>query len=359
MAQYIIQKVLFFNGERLPMLIDTKSGIPDYWATLFSITQYRSKSLAANTIEQILRQLILLNIFINNEAIDLDKRILQGKLLHLHEIESLCDLCKLYVKDITPTIKKTTSPKVPTLASLEKFRLNTNNKPINTVSSGTTGNRIRTIKDFLLWRADTHITTLDEHDAVFSILSESKKIINTNMSSRIPKSSHGSQVNAPEGLSQEEIALLFATINRNSETNPWKNTFTKMRNELLILWLYQFGVRKGELLSLKVSDIDFKTQTFKLLRRADDPQDSRRNQPVLKTRERKIAIPQKVLALTRDYVINHRSFLPEAKKHEFLFVASKSGLAMSLDSVNKIFSKLKETYPDGFKRLSPHILRHT
>jgi integrase len=179
------------------------------------------------------------------------------------------------------------------------------------------------------------------------------------MISRIPKSSYGSQVNAPEGLSKEEITLLFETINRHSKTNPWKNTFTKIRNELLILWLYHFGARKGELLSLKISDINFKTQTFDLVRRADDSKDSRINQPLLKTRERRIAIPEKILTLTRDYIINHRSFLPQAKKHEFLFVASKSGLAMSLDSVNKIFSKLKETYPDSFIRLSPHVLRHT
>jgi len=359
MSHYIIQKVLFSNGERLPMLIDSQSGIPDYWVTLFSITQYRSKSSATNTIEQILRQLMLLNIFLNNETIDLDERIFQGKLLHLHEIENLCDLCKLYVKDITPTPKKTSLPKVPKLASLEKFRSSPSHKPINTVSSDTTGNRIRTIKDFLLWRADIHFTQLNEKDSVFNILNESKKILQTNMTSRIPKSSHGSQVNAPEGLSQEEITLLFETINRHSETNPWKNTFTKIRNELLILWLYQFGVRKGELLSLKISDINFQTKTFDLVRRADDSNDSRINQPVLKTRERRIAIPQKILELTRDYIINHRTLLPHAKKHEFLFVASKSGLAMSLDAVNKIFTKLKETYPNTFTRLSPHILRHT
>ena len=359
MSQYIIQKVLFSDGERLPILIDSKSGMPDYWATLFSITRYRSKSLAANTIEQILRQLMLLNIFLNNEAINLDKRILQGKLLHLYEIENLCDLCKLYIKDITQTTKKTSTPKVPKLASLEKFRSTPSPKPINTVASDTAGNRIRTIKEFLLWRANIHITHLDEKDDVFQILKESKALLDTNMTSRIPKASCDSHTNTQKGLSPEEITLLFETINRNSKINPWKNTFTKIRNELLILWLYHFGVRKGELLSLKISDIDFKTQTFDLIRRADDSQDPRTNQPVLKTKERRLAIPQKILELTRDYIINHRALLPQAKKHEFLFVASKSGLAMSLDTVNKVFSKLQETYPDGFKRLSPHILRHT
>ncbi len=37
---YTIKKVMFTTGERLPMLIDNETGFPDYWNTLFSITQH-------------------------------------------------------------------------------------------------------------------------------------------------------------------------------------------------------------------------------------------------------------------------------------------------------------------------------
>lgn len=362
MTEYIIKRVLFSDGERLPMLIESETGIPDYWSTLFSITQYRAKGQAANSIEQILRQLMLLNIFLKHysiEGINLEERIVQGKILHLYEIESLCDLCKLFLEDINSDINNKPSPQAITTSSLEKFRTNNSKKQIRTVSSDTTGNRIRVIRDFLVWRANLHMTKLQEEVLTFKMLKESRDLLKSSMTSRIPNSSGDSPINAPMGLSEEETSLLFEAVNRHSPANPWKNEFTKVRNELMILWLYSFGPRKGELLSLKISDIDFRSETFDFIRRADDPDDPRLRQPVLKTRERRIAIPKKILRLTHDYIINHRVHLPQAKKHEFLFVASKTGAPMSLDTVNKIFSKLKKTYPDAFEKLSPHILRHS
>ncbi len=344
------------------MLVDIATGVPDYWSTVFSITQYRSKGQAANSIERILRQLMLLKIFLRNHSLEktnLEKRILEGKLLHLHEIESLCDLCKLFLEDINADANNRQSTQTFTPRSLEKFRTRDSKKQIRTVSSSTAGNRIRVIRDFLVWRAHIHMTKLQEDDLTFKMLKESTDLLKLNMTSRIPRSSHTSPINKPMGLSKEETALLFEAINQHSPANPWKDQFTKVRNELIILWLYQFGARKGELLGLKISDINFQSETFDFVRRADDPEDPRIRQPVLKTHERRIAMPKKIIDLTRNYIINHRAYLPQAKKNEFLFVASKTGAPMSLDTVNKIFSKIKETYPDAFKRLSPHILRHS
>jgi len=363
MTEYIIKRILFSDGERLPMLIDSKTGMPDYWSNLFSITQHRSKGQAANTIEQVLRQLMLFNIFLkhySSENIDLEERIVQGKLLHLHEIENLCDICKLFLEDINNDMHKRPLPKNISLSSLEKFRTSNSKKQIRTVSSDTTGNRIRVIRDFLIWRANVSLTKLQEEDLTFNRLKESRDLLKSNMTSRIPSSSKDSSTSgAPMGLSEEETSLLFEAVNRHSPANPWKNEFTKIRNELLILWLYQFGVRKGELLSIKISDINFQSETIVLERRADDSEDPRINQPLIKTLGRKLAIPKKMIRLTHDYIINHRKHLPQVKKHEFLFVASKTGAPMSLDAVNKVFSKLKETYPDAFEKLSPHILRHS
>jgi integrase len=161
------------------------------------------------------------------------------------------------------------------------------------------------------------------------------------------------------GLSEEAIYKLFEVVDRGSPYNPWKNNFTKIRNELLILWLFQFGLRRSELLGLKMSDLDFRSETFNIIRRPDDPEDPRLNQPTQKTFGRKIAMPKKIVRLTLDYITKHRTALPQAGRHEFLFVASKTGSPMSLDSVNKVFSKLKESYPDTFTNLTPHILRHT
>jgi hypothetical protein len=363
MTPYYIKKVLFSSGERFPMLIEKESGMPDYWSTVFSISQHRSKGDAVNTIEQVLRSLMLLKIFLKNyslEGIDLKKRLQQGNLLHLHEIESLCDTCKLPLKEICTdiTVSQKSKRSINT-RSLEKFRSNTSKKQIITISSDATGNRIRVIKNFLVWITNIHMAKLPERDMTFMLLKDARDFVESTLNSRIPGTSHNSSENAPMGLSEEAIYKLFEVVDRGSPYNPWKNNFTKIRNELLILWLYQFGLRRSELLGLKISDLDFRSETFNIVRRPDDPEDPRLNQPTQKTYGRKIAIPKKIVRLTLDYITKHRTALPQAGRHEFLFVASKTGSPMSLDSVNKVFSKLKKSYPDISENLTPHILRHT
>lgn len=363
MTPYYIKKVLFSTGERFPMLIDKETGIPDYWCTVFSITRHRSKGDAVNTIEQVLRSLMLLKIFLNNyslEGIDLEKRLEHGKILHLHEIESLCDTCKLPLKEICMdiTVAEKSKQSINT-SSLEKFRSNTSKKQVITISSAATGNRIRVIRDFLVWMVDIHMAKLPERDMTFILLKDAKELVKSTLESRIPSASGNSSKSAPMGLSEEAIDKLFEVVDRGSPYNPWKNNFTKSRNELIILWLYQFGLRRSELLGLKISDLNFQSETFNIVRRADDPEDPRLNQPLVKTHGRKITMPNKIVRLTLDYITKQRTRLPQAHTHEFLFVASKTGAPMSLDTVNKVFSKLKENYPDILGSLTPHILRHT
>jgi integrase len=51
--------------------------------------------------------------------------------------------------------------------------------------------------------------------------------------------------------------------------------------------------------------------------------------------------------------------LTGAKKHPFLFVASRTGNPMSLAAVAKLFNELREKAPSLPESLSAHVLRHT
>lgn len=362
MIDYNIKTVRFSNGERFPMLVESQTGIPEYWITLYSMTQLRAKGLAVNTINQVLRHLMLFMFFSKNhytEEIDLDKRLTEGKLLNLHEIENLCDICKLPYKDLTQENISTISSKTIQKNSLEQFRSSRTSKKITTVDTRTAAQRIRAIRDFLLWRARIFLSKHPDFGLKILSLNDSIKTTEIGFNSRIPKHSISSPIHAKKGLSEDELNLLFSIINRNSDSNPWESNFTRVRNELMVLWLYEFGLRRGELLSMKVSDINFQSETFLVLRRPDDPDDPRTHQPLVKTRERKLAMSKEILNLTSEYILKYRSLLPNAKYHEFLFVADKSGKPMSAIAFNKIFSKLKESNPNLPKDLSPHVLRHT
>ena len=362
MTAYNIKTVRFSTGERFPMLVESQTGNPDYWITVYSMTQLRAKGLAVNTISQVLRHLILFMFFSKNhysEEIDLDKRLAEGKLLELHEIESLCDICKLPYKDYTLETTSNISNRTIKLNSLEQFRRASTPKRIASVDTQTVAHRIRAIRDFLTWRSKTFLSKHPNFGLKTLSLNDTIKLTISAFDSRIPKHRTSSPIHSRKGLSKDELGLLLSIINRTSVLNPWKGDFARIRNELMILWLCEFGLRRGELLSLKISDIDFRSETFLVLRRPDDPDDPRLNQPLVKTRERKLLMSKEILNLTSEYIFKYRSTLPNAKYHEFLFVADKSGKPMSAIAINKIFSKLKEINPSLPKDLSPHVLRHS
>jgi len=364
MTPYFIKTILFPSGERLPILIEKESGMPDYWSTLFVITHSRANNLSPNTIEQILRHLIILKIYLkyfHSEVIDLEQRFKKGLLLHTYEIESLCDICKMRLEDLNKMCISTNyqSKEKNPVTFFEAVRSSNSREPFKSVNEESTANRIRTIRDYLVWLSTIYLSRLNERDIRFQLLKDSIDSVKSTLTARIPNISHNTFVDAPKGLSKEAIEQVFNIIKRNSEDNPWKNIYTQVRNELLILWIYQFGLRRSEVLNLKISDIDFRSITCVILRRPNDPSDPRKNQPRVKTGERKLDIPKKLLSLTQDYILNYRTHLPESKKHEYLFVAAKSGKPMSLDTLNKVFSQLKSALPNLTEKLTPHILRHT
>lgn len=358
---YKIKLILFPNGERFPLLLHSITGKPDYWCTLYSITQLRAKGRAVATIEQTIRNILLFKIIINklnlNEEI-LKQRFKEGWILHLHEIEGLTEQCKLFIKDILDNTPPSSSSQ-HLLKSLEKYRAKNSNKIFNTVDPNTTGNRIRDIRDFLDWWVNAHLAKFKINSLIHTKLIDSKVFVKQNLNSRIPKTANNNSFSGREGLPKNIQALLLEMTKHDSATNPWKSEFTKIRNELLFLWLLHFGVRRGELLNLKITDINFQEETFYILRRADDPDDPRKNQPNVKTRGRKLAMPKEIVNLTYRYIINYRAKLPNSKRHEFLFVADKTGQPLSKIAVNKIFEQLKHANKLLPKDLSAHILRHT
>ncbi len=364
MTTYYIKKLLFSDAERFPMLLESKTATPDYWITIYSMTQLRSRNNAESTINQELTHLKLLMFFLKNnynEEINLNKRLEAGKILALHEIEALCDNCKLFYKDIIKKDSSNLSNKNINLnmKSLEKNRAINNSTRMKTVDPETTAHRIRAIRDYIIWRSKGFLSRNPELGLNTLSLNDAIKLVESTFTARIPKSSPPSPINAKKGLSEEELNILFSLVDKNSDTNPWKSNFAKIRNELIILWLYNLGLRRGELLNLKISDIDFQSGTFVVLRRPDDENDPRVNQPLVKTKERKLAIPTKILNLTREYIIGVRGELREAQYHTYLFIADRSGKPMSLSTLSKVFFKLKDTSLDLPRDLSPHTLRHS
>lgn len=354
---YIVRTLILASGERLPILMDTRAGTPLFAPTIYSLTQLRGRNLAANTIEQSLRSIMVLLLFLEQREIDLEARLREGLILDMAEIESLANACKLHVSDMVTAPQVVSKP--ARVTSIESYRMRPATVGPKSVDGNSAANRIRGITDYLSWLAKTQLLKFPAGNPAFLALEAKRQMVVEAFKARIPASGSRNVLDARMGLSSGAAARLLSVIARNSPENPWSGEFARCRNELIFRWLYAFGLRRGELLNVKVSDIDFRKETITVVRRADALEDPRRQQPNVKTRDRVLPIPPDLCRLTHEYVMNARRRWAGARKHEYLFVADKTGAPMSLSALNKCFVFLRSRIPDLPDDLSPHVLRHT
>lgn len=127
--------------------------------------------------------------------------------------------------------------------------------------------------------------------------------------------------------------------------------------------MYETGMRSGEILALKIEDIDWHSGKICVVRRHDDPDDPRRRQPVVKTCERDIPISQEFVRQLRAYVMDVRSKVPNANQRPFLFVRLKSGKdqghPLSDSSFrNRVLGPAISTDSELFNEICRHGFRH-
>lgn len=97
-----------------------------------------------------------------------------------------------------------------------------------------------------------------------------------------------------KSLDKEQLDSLFSILAPSSNLNPFSEKVQK-RNNLIFLFLHCFGLRAGELLNLRIGDIDFSESTIAIRRRANDKTDPRVYQPLVKTCERKLIDDTKLM----------------------------------------------------------------
>ncbi|MDA8258994.1 MAG: tyrosine-type recombinase/integrase [Betaproteobacteria bacterium] len=326
---------------------------------VFALTEVRGKNLAANTIGNVLRAVMAFQLFLDARSIDLDARLGTGNVLSLGEAEDLARLCRLPLADLAGLSCAGGAVAAAKVSSLEQARMKAQTDSPPQVDPGVTATRLHYIRAYIAWLARERLSRHGLDPAVAARLRDSAQLVSDALESRIPRKSSRASLEQREGLSDEDVAELLRVTDPHSPENPWRDQHTRYRNALLVRWLLRLGLRIGEALGVRNSDIVAYRGEVTIHRRADDPDDPRRNQPQTKTRARVLPLDAELLAQTQAYILNHRRGLPEAKKHPFLFVASRTGRPMSVAAAEKVFRELRKACPSLPKWLSPHVLRHT
>ena len=123
---------------------------------------------------------------------------------------------------------------------------------------------------------------------------------------------------------------------------PFEDNFEGKRDKLIIELLYTTGIRRAELIGLKVKDVDYRAMTIKVL--------GKRN------KERIIPLLEGTKDLFLEYNLE-RSALKETQDEAYIFLSGK-GNKMYETLVYRIINKYFSLVSAKVKK-SPHILRHT
>ena len=171
------------------------------------------------------------------------------------------------------------------------------------------------------------------------------------------------QVDHPENPWADPPKLLEALNVAKQASNPREEKriqtilagklAVRLRNRLIVDLLSQFGMRRGELLELKVSNLQ--GESLFIHRQPDVSEDPRKYAPLRMTRGRKLLAYPDLQAQWFDYA-RIRGKLPGALKHPFLLVNHRDGSPLSSPAVTRIFSELRKVV--GLpSNLTPHHLR--
>jgi integrase len=352
---YRIETVVFESGERFPMLVDNESGSPLFDPTVFALSKYRNANEATNTIEQVLRGVMILCLFVDHRGIDLGTRVREGEFLSIDEVDDFGRYAG------TPLILINRKPEAQSREASRRMGRQANvlrlmrRLPaaghLPTVDQNTKAIRLRYTTAYLRWlcqREASHLAAPLEHAAYMERAHEILRALEA----RIPRVAPRSR----EAISPEEREELVRVVDPASPNNPWPDPFIRLRNQLIVHWGLGVGLRRGEFLSMTVKQVETQFLRATITRQPDNKRDPRRRQPTTKTKGRVVHLGEALALLTINY-IRARAAIPAARRHGFLLIA-RDGKPMSMSSLTKVFAVLRRKCPKAGKRLSMHVLRH-
>ncbi|PHM54150.1 site-specific integrase [Xenorhabdus hominickii] len=141
------------------------------------------------------------------------------------------------------------------------------------------------IADYLKWLAEI-ITTNPSKNMKIEIDAMYKNI----KSHRLKKKGRSEISREDKGLDSHLLKEVMEVSKPGHDNNPYQGYSLQVRNAAIIALLHYLGIRRGELLNLRIDDIDFVANEIRIVRRTDSFVDHRVYQPLVKTEERILLI---------------------------------------------------------------------
>lgn len=322
------------SGDQLPLLVN-EDGLPIPSPNEFIIGR---RSLSTNTLTRNLRELAVLYNWLINQKINLHDRILSEDFFSEAEIKGSL------------------------IESIRREQNSKNNVKKIAISPHTFNQRLTTIRQYIAWCFDIELGSCPLTDARFDRIREHKN--------RVLKWLENSFINAPpinkkihKGLSIDESRFLINILNPENPNSFGRDPAVRFRNYVATIIMLYYGLRPGELLSLRVEDIQIGAiSNIRVERRLPDPFDKRKPRPQIKRNGRVLVIEDISFVRCLDkYIMTWREELENnSKKSTDYLILSDEGEPLSQPSIVQFYQVLRNRYPDNLpSHLTAKALRHT
>lgn len=165
-----------------------------------------------------------------------------------------------------------------------------------------------------------------------------------------------------KGLTDQERERLLQVMHPSSVENPFANEAIKLRNYIILLLGLEMGLRRSEMLLIKLSDISWHKKELSVVNLENEGIDPRTLAPQFKTHERILVMGDELLFAIKTYVDTYRTNKnrpPAAKEHPFLLISHRrnEGKPLSVKALDGIFPRASSATPE-LTHVHPHLLRH-
>ncbi|HBP29732.1 MAG TPA: integrase [Advenella kashmirensis] len=319
------------SAEQIPIILDATS-LPVVLPNEFILTR---RSLSTNTLVRNLRELAVLYRWLEKGQCELSAKLLARSSFNEAELKG---------------------------GLVEALRICQVNGRIGVVSPNTFNQRLTTIRQFMGWCMDVLTSQLPMSSQDYERLRERKSFL--------IKTLDGSFMSAPpmrksirKGLNDTEVAFLLDVLNPEAQQGFGRDSAVKFRNYVSVCLMLFCGLRPGELLSLRVEDVQVGAiSAIKVERRPADLLDTRRPRPQIKRNGRVIPIESRQLAFAlNEYIVTWREVLERKTNIDTDYlVLSDDGVPLSQSSITQLFQLLRASYSEQLpENLTAKSLRHT
>ncbi len=347
-------------GERLPYLVNDDGEIDPY---VLAYSTARRKKLTPSTRVRALNAIIAVRLWAKIAGINVEQLMFYGKCLSTDHIESL--KYYLHLTNNTLRLLAYTTP-------VDMKKMLNEAKRCNTSSFN---NKLYYAWDYIAFigqwgsrwhiKADTDPQLMTHRRSRLTLpVKQGKRSKRSFISGSIANemlgdiaSSIDSRINQTPTAQLNKFKLWLSVVDLSA---IWKNEVIVARNRVLLDLLAKNGGRVGEILQIKNEDVDFQNRGIRIVRRHNDPDDPRKDEPNCKTHDRLVRFDERSWADLQKWQDIHFE-MTATNDTQFIFISCSrdpryAGYPMTARGVrDQIYQACDFAY---LPRLRAHDLRH-